>query len=153
SQPQTESFDHLSHLRSPFSRLCERGEQQLERREQMYCGQPVEVWGEPRNYSGNTQAVLRECEGPAPGSAGRCRSGISEVLDAAPLELLQESFRLAQIGRVEPLGEPLVALRQRRASLHRLALARPQPGQARRRTEFQRLCLLRARNGDRLEKA
>src|SRR5262249_36413253 len=120
----------------------------------MYCGQPVEVRGEPRNYSGSIQGMPvvdpKNCgarrtaiASPPVGETVRVRrpQRLSMSLRnfgvflASSLKLLLKRLRLAQVGRGEPLGEPMVDLREHRVSLHRLASARPQPGQARRRAE------------------
>src|SRR6516165_4228264 len=58
------------------------------------------------------------------------------------LQLVEQRFRLFQIGGVEALGEPGVSGREQLAPVCVLALIAPQPGEAGRGAQFEQLAVL-----------
>ena len=64
-------------------------------------------------------------------------------------QLVEQRLRLDEVARVEALGEPGVDGRQQRAGLGALALALPEPREARRGTQLEGLRLLCARDVER----
>src|SRR5215831_18616783 len=67
-------------------------------------------------------------------------------------QLLQQRLSLLQVGRVKPLGEPAIHLRQQLPGFVALALLLPQSTQAHRRPQLQGLGLLAAGKSEGLMK-
>jgi hypothetical protein len=64
-------------------------------------------------------------------------------------QLVEQRLGLFQVERIKAFGEPAVDRREKLASLPPLALIAPEPRHAHRGTQFQGLCLLLARDGER----
>jgi len=64
-------------------------------------------------------------------------------------QLVEQRLGIFQIARVEAFGEPAIDRSEKIAGLIPLALIAPEPRHARRRAQFQGLCLLLARSRER----
>jgi hypothetical protein len=87
----------------------------------------------------------RRARGDLRSAASRARVHVPSV--CAP-ELLEQSSRLDQVGRVESLREPRVDFRHQRVGLGCLALSRPYPAEARRRAQLEGFRPLSPRDRD-----
>src|SRR5262249_9179836 len=68
-------------------------------------------------------------------------------------QCVEQRLDLLQVSRVKPLSEPAVDRRKQLAGFGALALLLPEPAQAQRRPQLQRLRLLAAGNSEGLVKA
>ena len=74
------------------------------------------------------------------------RVRLLDIPTARSRQLIEQPLRFFQIGGVEALGEPAVNRREQVAGLGPPPLFTPQPGEARRGTEFPSFCVLLARD-------